>query len=560
MTSTIPQANAQSITTPINNEELTTNEHQISRSVGVGKNDFGNFKKRSTLVDSSSSGSSGTDTLEELDNNVGSTSSVSNPATSSYNSALRSDNNRIKKFNNALEFMNRFDNEDFVSVCFPPESPKDWGLTWPAKFQLQSDIRLIELQREHYKETYANIEANHERNTQTLKDSFERNSMSQESYQQSLKSIQKERKEGLIRAWEIYQKRPKIVIQVNWRILRDKGKYVEVKSNSDTEHELTYAQIKTLSESIDYSIETYHEYLALKNNNDLDQEEKLKQLADVEPPKLDIINLVPKVIYAKDYSETAQEATDLTDRVKQQLTLERRFVGNSTETDAFNQAYRKSFWWIHINRNAKKNLELENLQDSENSGENTDISRENSQSLADDINSEVQDSEENPIWSDLPSLCIQQPEIGNKVLKNDPNIIDFTALSEIVIVSDRTAPDMFNSLWGQYSLMALYVSVVFFTGKLLRSAMNWSADTVMFTELPNVDRVWELFNDLHLVREMDTMAEKERFTLEEDLVAQITFLFRSPEALIKYTRHPKKKQKKIRKGEDSDVARKEKNE
>ena len=83
----------------------------------------------------------------------------------------------------------------------------------------------------------------------------------------------------------------------------------------------------------------------------------------------------------------------------------------------------------------------------------------------------------------------------------------------------------------------------------------------MFTELPNVDRVWELFNDLHLVREMDTMAEKERFTLEEDLVAQITFLFRSPEALIKYTRHPKKKQKKmIRKGEDSDVARKEKNE
>ena len=74
-------------------------------------------------------------------------------------------------------------------------------------------------------------------------------------------------------------------------------------------------------------------------------------------------------------------------------------------------------------------------------------------------------------------------------------------------------------------------------GRVLRSSLTWDASTIMFTDLPYIEVVWQMFTDLHMVREMG------EWKLEEDITAQLVFLFRSPEALIKYTRHPRTKEK-----------------
>ena len=55
----------------------------------------------------------------------------------------------------------------------------------------------------------------------------------------------------------------------------------------------------------------------------------------------------------------------------------------------------------------------------------------------------------------------------------------------------------------------------------------------MFTEFPNVDYILKLCQDIYTVREGGEME------LEEDLMAKLLFLYRSPETLIQFTRYKK---------------------
>lgn len=84
------------------------------------------------------------------------------------------------------------------------------------------------------------------------------------------------------------------------------------------------------------------------------------------------------------------------------------------------------------------------------------------------------------------------------------------------------------------SIMGLYASVVLVIGKFVREFFSGISHSIMFEELPCVDRILKLCTDIFLVRETGELE------LEEDLYAKLIFLYRSPETIIKWTREKTK--------------------
>uniref|UniRef100_A0A3B4E1R7 Piezo-type mechanosensitive ion channel component n=1 Tax=Pygocentrus nattereri TaxID=42514 RepID=A0A3B4E1R7_PYGNA len=103
---------------------------------------------------------------------------------------------------------------------------------------------------------------------------------------------------------------------------------------------------------------------------------------------------------------------------------------------------------------------------------------------------------------------------------------------ELYIFSDQVSPPSLGFLAG-YGIMGLYMSVVLVIGKFVREFFSGISHTIMFEELPNVDRILKLCTDIFLVRETGEL------DLEEDLYAKLIFLYRSPETMIKWTREKK---------------------
>lgn len=80
-------------------------------------------------------------------------------------------------------------------------------------------------------------------------------------------------------------------------------------------------------------------------------------------------------------------------------------------------------------------------------------------------------------------------------------------------------------------IVGLYITLVVFFSRILRSTVfNLDVVSIFVDELPQVERIINLCEDIYFVR------ESQEFTLEEDLVAKLLFLYRSPETLIKWTR------------------------
>ncbi|XP_038863404.1 piezo-type mechanosensitive ion channel component 2-like [Salvelinus namaycush] len=100
---------------------------------------------------------------------------------------------------------------------------------------------------------------------------------------------------------------------------------------------------------------------------------------------------------------------------------------------------------------------------------------------------------------------------------------------EIVVFNDKVSPPSLDALAGQ-GIVGLYMSVVLVVGKFVREFFNGISRSIMFEELPCVDRVLKLCTDIFVVRETGEME------LEETLFEKLIFLYRSPETMIKITR------------------------
>ncbi|KAM3593292.1 uncharacterized protein V6R79_009660 [Siganus canaliculatus] len=100
---------------------------------------------------------------------------------------------------------------------------------------------------------------------------------------------------------------------------------------------------------------------------------------------------------------------------------------------------------------------------------------------------------------------------------------------QLLVFSDKVSPPSLGFLAG-YGIMGLYASVVLVIGKFVREFFSGISHSIMFEELPCVDRILKLCTDIFLVRETGELE------LEEELYAKLIFLYRSPETLIKWTR------------------------
>ncbi|GAB1603264.1 hypothetical protein Ahia01_000607200 [Argonauta hians] len=99
----------------------------------------------------------------------------------------------------------------------------------------------------------------------------------------------------------------------------------------------------------------------------------------------------------------------------------------------------------------------------------------------------------------------------------------------IITLNDRIAPPSFSFITG-YGIVGLYVSFILLIARFLRMGTINMHPSIMYRELPFVDRILKLTLDIYLVREMH------EFELEEDLYAKLIFLYRSPETMIRWTR------------------------
>uniref|UniRef100_A0A673WY92 Piezo type mechanosensitive ion channel component 1 (Er blood group) n=1 Tax=Salmo trutta TaxID=8032 RepID=A0A673WY92_SALTR len=99
----------------------------------------------------------------------------------------------------------------------------------------------------------------------------------------------------------------------------------------------------------------------------------------------------------------------------------------------------------------------------------------------------------------------------------------------MVIFNDKVSPPSLGFLAG-YGIMGLYVSVVLVIGKFVRGFFSEISYSIMFEELPCVNRILKLCTDIFLVRETGELE------LEEELYSKLIFLYRSPETMIKWTR------------------------
>ncbi|KAF6778869.1 hypothetical protein AHF37_01475 [Paragonimus kellicotti] len=103
----------------------------------------------------------------------------------------------------------------------------------------------------------------------------------------------------------------------------------------------------------------------------------------------------------------------------------------------------------------------------------------------------------------------------------------------VVTFNERVSDSLFGKVFSNYGIIGMYAAYIFLANRLLRTIYSNISYVICLEELPHVDRILNLCNEVYLVREYKLLR------LEEQLVAKLFFLYRSSETMIKWTRHPK---------------------
>uniref|UniRef100_A0A1I8AVS2 Piezo_RRas_bdg domain-containing protein n=1 Tax=Steinernema glaseri TaxID=37863 RepID=A0A1I8AVS2_9BILA len=103
--------------------------------------------------------------------------------------------------------------------------------------------------------------------------------------------------------------------------------------------------------------------------------------------------------------------------------------------------------------------------------------------------------------------------------------------NDVVIFVDRVVPSWMSHVVGGGGMVAMYIAVVLVVGRFTREVVKTGVNNAIVENLPNVENVLRLFQDIYVVR------EKRHFYLESRLYGKLLFLFRSPDTLIRWSRY-----------------------
>lgn len=101
---------------------------------------------------------------------------------------------------------------------------------------------------------------------------------------------------------------------------------------------------------------------------------------------------------------------------------------------------------------------------------------------------------------------------------------------KLTTFNERVAPSGVLSVLNNYGVYGLYLSFVLVISRFLRMYIQGLSYKIMYVELPDPQALLTLCQDIYMVR------ESREFRLEEELFAQLIFLYRSPETLFKVTK------------------------
>ena len=82
-------------------------------------------------------------------------------------------------------------------------------------------------------------------------------------------------------------------------------------------------------------------------------------------------------------------------------------------------------------------------------------------------------------------------------------------------------------------IIGLYSTFIILIAQFVRDLFLGSPANIMFSELPNVDRILQLLDDILLVRSF------KKFDLEYELYEKIVYIYRDPSYLIEITKDQK---------------------
>ncbi|CAF1201689.1 unnamed protein product [Rotaria sp. Silwood1] len=122
----------------------------------------------------------------------------------------------------------------------------------------------------------------------------------------------------------------------------------------------------------------------------------------------------------------------------------------------------------------------------------------------------------------------EMSEYGNKYTYTPSCAISNQNYLSMIFFNDKVSPANISFL-TRYGIIGLYTTFVIVVARLFRTLLQTSK-TIMYNELPSVERLWHLLRDIYLVRENNML------DCEEELFAKLVFLYRSPETLILFTK------------------------